>query len=268
MGRKHFVAGVYHLRRLPPWGKLSPKVTDEGGDRLAQRGNRKTSLRRQLVAPLFYKERLGTKSPPHPPQCAHWGTFRPTDSPAEHACRVSPPAGGGKKIQSCFDRLRRPKHTSHPESASFAGAGRGVSPILGSPAQRVPKFLFFPARPAGGRAVTGVRYRAAGQSRNRKNSLISDQREGSRAERTSLRPGVLSSGFLPKKAGLPGAGLSYGALRPEVTSEAPTHRVPPSSEPARFQGDYTPQNRSFQNSLESLFRLEYTLFTDKHRKGR
>ena len=28
--------------------------------------------------PLFYKERLGTKSPPHPPQCAHWGTFPPS----------------------------------------------------------------------------------------------------------------------------------------------------------------------------------------------
>ena len=26
-------------------------------------------------APFFYKERLGTKSPPHPPQCAHWGTY-------------------------------------------------------------------------------------------------------------------------------------------------------------------------------------------------
>ncbi len=24
---------------------------------------------------LFYKERLGTGSPPHPPQCAHWATF-------------------------------------------------------------------------------------------------------------------------------------------------------------------------------------------------
>ena len=28
-------------------------------------------------APFFYKERLGTGSPPHPPQCAHWGTFPP-----------------------------------------------------------------------------------------------------------------------------------------------------------------------------------------------
>ena len=29
------------------------------------------------VSQTFYKERLGTKSPPHPPQCAHWGTFPP-----------------------------------------------------------------------------------------------------------------------------------------------------------------------------------------------
>ena len=36
-------------------------------------------MRRQPGAPFFcfYKERLGTKSPPHPPQCAHWGTFPP-----------------------------------------------------------------------------------------------------------------------------------------------------------------------------------------------
>ena len=32
---------------------------------------------RQPGAPFFYfyKERLGTGSPPHPPQCAHWGTY-------------------------------------------------------------------------------------------------------------------------------------------------------------------------------------------------
>ena len=148
-------------------------------------------MRRQAGAPLFcfYKERLGTGSPPHPPQCAHWGTFPPRGRlwgwvlsfrvstvppiyPAGHASQSFPARRRGKKIQSCFDRLRRPKHTSHPESASFAGAGRGASPNFGSPAQRVPKFLPFPARPAGGRAVTGVRYRAAGQSRNiEKNSL-------------------------------------------------------------------------------------------------
>ena len=86
--------------------------------------------------------------------------------PAGHASQSFPARRRGKKMKSCFDRLRRPKHTSHPESASFAGAVRGASPNFGSPAQRVPKFQPPPARPAGGRAVTGVGCRAAGQSRN------------------------------------------------------------------------------------------------------
>ena len=86
------------------------------------------------AAQTFYKERLGTGSPPHPPQCAHWGTyglwwlrldlteqspglFDPRGEgfgrgsfPAEHPIlppnrltrqgtprRVSPPAGGERK---------------------------------------------------------------------------------------------------------------------------------------------------------------------------
>ena len=126
---------------------------------------------------------MGTKSPPHPPQCAHWGTFPPRGRlwgwvlsfrvstvppiyPAGHASQSFPARRRGKKLQSCFDRRRRPKHTSHPESAGSAGAVRGASPNFGSPAQRVPKFLPFPARPAGGRAVTNVGLWAAGQSRN------------------------------------------------------------------------------------------------------
>ncbi len=113
--RKYFVAGGTTCEGFPLGGTLSPKVTDEGGDRVAQRTH-----------------------------------------PAGHASQSFPARRRGKKIQSCFDRLRRPKHTSRPESASFAGAGRGASPNFGSPAQRVPKFLPFPARPAGGRAVTGV----------------------------------------------------------------------------------------------------------------
>ena len=34
-------------------------------------------MRRQTGAPFFcfYKERFGTGSPPHPTQCAHWGTY-------------------------------------------------------------------------------------------------------------------------------------------------------------------------------------------------
>ena len=117
-----------------------------------------------------------SRSPPHPPQCAHWGTFPPRGRlwvEKNPASQTSGPRKGRNKIQSVFcTDTRRAKNSSHPESASFAGAVRGASPNFGSPAQRVPKFLPFPARPAGGRAVTGVRYRAAGQSRNiEKNSL-------------------------------------------------------------------------------------------------
>ena len=38
-------------------------------------GQEKKSVGATVSNPLFYKERLGTKSPPHPPQCAHWGTY-------------------------------------------------------------------------------------------------------------------------------------------------------------------------------------------------
>ena len=51
--------------------------------------------------------------------------------PTGHASQSFPARRRGKKIQSCFDRLRRPKHTSHPESAGFAGAVRGASPNFG-----------------------------------------------------------------------------------------------------------------------------------------
>ena len=53
-------------------------------------------------SPFFYKERLGTKSPPHPPQCAHWGTFPPRGRlwgweepfPSEKPPPPARPAGG------------------------------------------------------------------------------------------------------------------------------------------------------------------------------
>ena len=60
--------------------------------------------------------------------------------PAGHASQSSAGRSRRKRIKSCFDRLRRPKHTSHPESAGSAGAVRGASSNFGSPAQRVPTF--------------------------------------------------------------------------------------------------------------------------------
>ena len=38
-------------------------------------GQEKKHVEATVSNPLFYKERLGTGSPPHPPQCAHWGTY-------------------------------------------------------------------------------------------------------------------------------------------------------------------------------------------------
>ena len=93
-------------------------------------------------------------------------------------------------MKSCFDRLRRPKHTSHPESAGSAGAVRGASPNFGSPAQRVPKFLPFPARPAGGRAVTGVGQmgRRPGKKRRRTSAGPPQTRKGGSREEEPLPP--------------------------------------------------------------------------------
>ena len=104
----------------------------------------------------------------------------------------------------CTDMCRA-KNTSHPESASFAGAVRGAFPNFGSPAQRVPKFLPFPARPAGGRAVTGVRQmgRRPGRKKERTPAGSPQPEKVGPGRKNLFLPGVLSSGFLPKKAGLP-----------------------------------------------------------------
>ena len=92
-----------------------------------------------------------------------------------------------------------------------------------------------PARPAGGRAVTGVRYRAAGQEKKEGEPPQGPPKleKVGPGRKNLFLPGVLSSGFLPKKAGLPaGVGGAPGALRPKVASELPTRRVhtPPSRE--------------------------------------
>ena len=71
---KGIPCGAHNLRRLPLGGKLSPKVTDEGAIDLPN-GAGEEARRGDSRHPLFYKERLGIKSPPHPPQCAHWGTY-------------------------------------------------------------------------------------------------------------------------------------------------------------------------------------------------
>ena len=117
LGAKAFCCrGIPPAEGFPLGGKLSPEVTDEGrpGCPTEQKKNAVEATAGRLS--LFYKERLGTGSPPHPPQCAHWATFPqrgrlwsgkscrvshplPSNGLARQGTprRVSPPAGGERK---------------------------------------------------------------------------------------------------------------------------------------------------------------------------
>ena len=80
-----------------------------------------------------------------------------------------------------------------------------------------------PARPAGGRAVTGVGSWAAGQAEKKRGPLQGPPKleKVGPGRKNLFLPGVLSSGFLPKKAGPPpGAGRATGSC-------APRHRKSP-----------------------------------------
>ena len=148
--------------------------------------------------------------------------------PAGHASQSSAGRSRRKRIKSCFDRLRRPKHTSHPESAGSAGAVRGASPNFGSPAQRVPKFLPFPARPAGGRAVTGVRYRAAGQAEKKRGPPQGppNQKRWVQGGRTSSSLVFFPPAFFQRKPGpRPGPGGQRGAAPRGLVTAPTTQRV-------------------------------------------
>ncbi len=85
-----------------------------------------------------------------------------------------------------------------------------------------------PARPAGGRAVTSVRYRAAGQAKKEggpPQGLPKLEKVGPGRKNLFL-PGVLSPDFLQRKSGSPPESAGPpGALRPKVASEPPTPRV-------------------------------------------
>ena len=155
-------------------------------------GQEKKSVGATVSNPLFYKERLGTKSPPHPTRLR-----RPTFPPRGRlwveknlASQTSGPRKGRNKIQFVFcTDMCRAKNSSHPESASFAGAVRGASPNFGIPAQRVPKFLPLPARPAGGRAVTDVGLWAAGQAKKKEDPRrVPPTRKGGSREEEPLPP--------------------------------------------------------------------------------
>ena len=93
-----------------------------------------------------------------------------------------------------------------------------------------------PARPAGGRAVTGVGSWAAGQAKKEGEPPQGPPKleKVGPGRKNLFLPGVLSSGFLPKKAGLP-----RRSRRGKPTSQVWTctgsghpHRRPPLTPPA------------------------------------
>ena len=112
-----------------------------------------------------------SRSPPHPPQCTHWGTF--------------PPRGRLWGWEEPF------------------------------PSEKPPP----PARPAGGRAVTseGKMGRRPGKKRRRPPTGSPQPEKVGPGRKNLFLPGVLSSGFLPKKAGPPpGAGRATGRCAPRL----------------------------------------------------
>ena len=124
----------------------------------------------------------------------------------------------------CTDMCRA-KNTSHPESASFAGAVRGASPNFGIPAQRVPKFLPLPARPAGGRAVTGVRYRAAGQAEKKREPPQGPPNQSRESRGENLSPLALFPPVSREKRGPRRVGALRGAAPRGLVRAPPTRRV-------------------------------------------
>ena len=206
-------------------------------------GQKKYSVGATAGSPLFYfyKERLGTKSPPHPTRLC-----RPTFPPRGRlwveknlASQTSGPRKGRNKIQFVFcTDMCRAKNSSHPESASFAGAVRGASPNFGIPAQRVPKFLPLPARPAGGRAVTDVGLWAAGQAKKKEDPRrVPPTRKGGSREEEPLPPWCSFLRLSSKESRAPARGRAgNGALRPEAPEQPrppegyvlPGIRAPPS----------------------------------------
>ena len=151
------------------------------------------------------------------------------------ASQTSGPRKGRNKIQSVFcTDTRRAKNSAHPESASFAGAVRGASPNFGSPAQRVPKFLPPPARPAGGRAVTGVGHmgRRPGKKEGAPRRVPPTRKGGSREEEP-LPPwcSFLRLSSKESRAPPPESAGPPGRCAPRVASALPTWRVPPPAPP-------------------------------------
>ncbi len=170
--RKYFVAGVYHLRRLPLGGKLSPKVTDEGAILYPTFPCRKRVLSpRRLPSPAPLGESI---APSSAPVCA-----------LGHLWFMVASLGPDRTV---------PRTVRPPRGRLWGWEG----PF---PSEKPPP----PARPAGGRAVTGVGSWAAGQAEKKRGPPQGppSTRKGGSREEEPLPPWCSFLRLSPKKAGLP-----------------------------------------------------------------
>ena len=130
-----------------------------------------------------------SRSPPHPPQCAHWGTY------------------GLWWLR--LDLTEQSPGLFDPRGEGFGG---GCVPFR---LQHPP----LPARPAGGRAVTGVGLWAAGQAKKEGGPPQGPPNQSRESRGEKLSPLAL---FLPisrEKWGPRRAGGPPGALRPEASKK-------------------------------------------------
>ena len=118
---------------------------------------------------------------------------------------------------------RSPPHPTRLRRPTFPPRGRLWGWEEPFPSEKPP----LPARPAGGRAVTGVRYRAAGQAEKREDHRrVPQTRKGGSREEEPLPPWCSFLRLSSKESRAPARGRAgNGALRPEVASEAPPQRV-------------------------------------------
>jgi len=151
--RRHFVAGVYHLRRLPLGGKLSPKVTDEGATGLPNGAEEKFRWGDSRQPPFSASTRKGwvQDRPLIRPSVRTGAPSAQRTRPQSTPRRVSPPAGGERKSNHVLTGSAGQNILLTPRvPASLARVGVHP-PILG--AQRSGSqnsCLSQPAQPVGG----------------------------------------------------------------------------------------------------------------------
>ena len=109
------------------------------------------------------------------------------------------------------------------------GEGFGRWEVL-FPSEKPP----FPARPAGGRAVTGVRYRAAGQAEKREDPLQGPKNQSRESRGEKLSPLALFPPFLGRNGGPRRVGALRGAApRGRSKPRPPEGYAVPHRSPAR-----------------------------------